>query len=499
MNMSSIANDGQLSSNGRSSLARSKAPFSLALRNETILSSISVLLVVFSFVYYNGSYLLQDPDIYWHLKVGHDILLNRELPTVDLYSYTKYGSPWIAKEWLSQVFLALAYDIAGWRGVAAFAATVSALTVSTLFFCISRRLSAIAALTLCCIAFLLISIGLLARPQLFFFLLCCLSVCYLMDCAEHGDAPWLLAPLVALWANLHASFPIVFVMGALFSVYALFLAEPRNRVRFGAKWCAALLAAFAASGLTPYGFEPSFVAFRIFGSGSIDQIGEWRGIALDGQGVTVLAFVGLAAVILAKARANLLRSAPMALCAFLAIRHVRFIPLFGIVGALTLAAALASAFPCFAAGDNPGGRARLVAPLIAALGSAIGLAVALQYAAPPIPSPRITPAEAYDAAKRMGVTGRVLNAYDFGGFLISRGEKTFIDGRSELYFGDLFERYREMNAGESGGKLSSMLDGFEVSWAIVERDSALSRALLGLPAWRLIYQDDIAEAFLKAR
>jgi len=37
------------------------------------------------------------------------------------------------------------------------------------------------------------------------------------------------------------------------------------------------------------------------------------------------------------------------------------------------------------------------------------------------------------------------------------------------------------------------LDGFEVSWAILERDSALSRALLDLPAWRLIYRDDIAE------
>ena len=499
MNMSSIATDGQLGSNGRSSRAPSKASFSLSIRSERILYSISVFLVVFWFVYCNGSYLLQDPDIYWHVKVGQDILLNHELPLVNSYSYTKYGAHWIAKEWLSQVLFALAYNAAAWRGVAALAAVISALTVSTLYYWISRRLSAIATLPLCCIAFLLMSVGLLARPQLFFFLLSCLSVCYLIDCAEDGDAPWLLAPLVALWANLHASFPIVFVVGALFSIYGLYLAEPRNRVRLGAKWCAALLAAFAASGLTPYGFEPSFVAFRIFGSGSIDQIGEWRGIALDGQGVTVLAFVGLAAAILAKARANLLRSAPVTLCAFLAIRHVRFIPLFGIVGALTLAAPLASAFPRFAAGDNPGGRARLVAPLIAALGSAIGLAAALQYAPPPFPSHRITPAEAYNSAKRMGATGRVLNAYDFGGFLISRGEKTFIDGRSELYFGDLFERYREMNAGESGSKLSSMLDGFEVSWAIVERDSALSRALLGLPAWRLIYQDDIAEVLLKAR
>jgi hypothetical protein len=189
----------------------------------------------------------------------------------------------------------------------------------------------------------------------------------------------------------------------------------------------------------------------------------------------------------------------MALCALLAIRHVRFIPLFGIVGALTLAAPLASAFPRFAAGENPGGRARLFVLLIAVAGSATGLAVALQYAPAPIPSQRITPAGAYDAAKRMGVTGRVLNAYNFGGYLISRGEKTFIDGRSELYFGEHFERYNEMNADESGGKLSSTLDGFEVSWAIVEHDAALSRALLALPAWRLIYQDDIAEVFLKAR
>jgi hypothetical protein len=267
--------------------------------------------------------------------------------------------------------------------------------VNALFF-ISRRLSAVAALSLCCIAFLLISVGLLARPQLFFFLLSCLSVRYLMDCAEDGAAPWLLAPLVALWANLHASFPIVFVMGALFSIYALFLAEPRNRVRLGAQWCAALLAAFAASGLTPYGFEPSFVAFRIFGSGSIDQIGEWRGIAFDGQGVTVLAFVGLAAAVLAKARPNVLRSAPLVLCAFLAIRHVRFIPLFGIAGALILAAPLAAAFPRFAAAENPGGRARVFALLIVVLGSATGLVVALQFAPPPIPSHRITPAEAYD-------------------------------------------------------------------------------------------------------
>ena len=32
------------------------------------------------------------------------------MPYVDIYSYTFTGQPWIAKEWLSQVLMALAYD-----------------------------------------------------------------------------------------------------------------------------------------------------------------------------------------------------------------------------------------------------------------------------------------------------------------------------------------------------------------------------------------------------
>jgi hypothetical protein len=56
----------------------------------------------------SGGALLGDPDSHWHIAVGNWILAHGTVPTVDSFSFTFAGQPWIAKEWLSQVLLALA-------------------------------------------------------------------------------------------------------------------------------------------------------------------------------------------------------------------------------------------------------------------------------------------------------------------------------------------------------------------------------------------------------
>ncbi len=49
---------------------------------------------------------LVDPDMLWHIVVGNWILANHAIPTVDIYSFTAAGRPWVAHEWLSEVILA---------------------------------------------------------------------------------------------------------------------------------------------------------------------------------------------------------------------------------------------------------------------------------------------------------------------------------------------------------------------------------------------------------
>src|SRR6476661_190361 len=79
-----------------------------------------------------GLPLLADPDSHWHVTVGHWIMQHRSVPTIDAYSFTMTGQPWIAKEWGSQVLMALAYDVGGWAGVVALAAAAFGVTSALL-------------------------------------------------------------------------------------------------------------------------------------------------------------------------------------------------------------------------------------------------------------------------------------------------------------------------------------------------------------------------------
>src|SRR5215467_5012278 len=44
-----------------------------------------------------------DPDLWWHIKVGQDIMRIHRWPTNDPYSFTVLGAPWLAHEWLGDV------------------------------------------------------------------------------------------------------------------------------------------------------------------------------------------------------------------------------------------------------------------------------------------------------------------------------------------------------------------------------------------------------------
>jgi len=46
-----------------------------------------------------------DPDVWWHIKNGQTIAVSHHWPTVDSYSFTVYGTPWIAYEWLGDVVI----------------------------------------------------------------------------------------------------------------------------------------------------------------------------------------------------------------------------------------------------------------------------------------------------------------------------------------------------------------------------------------------------------
>ena len=62
--------------------------------------------------------LLRDSDSYWQIRVGQWILDHGAMPYTDVFSFTRFGEPWISSSWLAQVLFAIVYGHSGWAGPA---------------------------------------------------------------------------------------------------------------------------------------------------------------------------------------------------------------------------------------------------------------------------------------------------------------------------------------------------------------------------------------------
>lgn len=189
-----------------------------------------------------------DPDLWMHLRAGRQILETRDVPRVDLYSFSSAGRPWISHEWLFQLLAFLIFSAAGPAGLMLAKAAVGAATLRLLYLAIARRSEALVVrgAVFLVTAGIVVAFGFTCRPQLFTYL----GFAAIVFLWEKGDrrrfdvSPWILVP----WSWLHGGF----VAGA--AVYALVCAGEAVQGRRPVKLAAHLGLALSATLLNPYGF-----------------------------------------------------------------------------------------------------------------------------------------------------------------------------------------------------------------------------------------------------
>jgi len=210
------------------------------------------------------SSLLQDPGTFWHVKVGRQMLGSGEVIRTDPFSFTRYGEPWVAHQWLAECGMA-AVDKLG--GLDALLLVTATLLAGLYTWVASRLLRAGFHLLL---AGVVLALVLLAsshqfhvRPLILTIALLGVSFSLLVD-VEAGRQPlsrlWWLVPLVVLWANLHAG--VLAGIGTLGLVllgwslaWALGKDSPVRHPRDLVALAALLLACGVAVLANPYGLD----------------------------------------------------------------------------------------------------------------------------------------------------------------------------------------------------------------------------------------------------
>lgn len=478
--------------------------------------SLPLALGLAMFVFFNnatGLPLLSDPDSHWHVALGNWILTHRTVPTVDTFSFTFAGQPWIAKEWLSQVLMAVAFNLGGWGGVTALAAAALAVTFALLLRLLLRDLKALPALLITVAAAIMTAPHFLARPHILAFPFILWWVAGLVRAVEERRAPEpLLLVAMLLWANMHGGFTLGLVLAGALALDALFGARDavERRALFMA-WARFGIAAVLVACITPYGPESIVVTLRIFGLGdALSVIAEWR--SPDFQNQVSQELVLLVALYLALSRGvklPLIRLLIVIGLVHLFLRYARNAELLATLAPLIIAPVLARQFPALAPDAQATGLAgRLNALARPAGAAALALAVAIGavFAGVMIrlgtiePPSSTMPAAALAFARDNGLTsGRVLNHYNFGGYLIRAGVPTFIDGRGELYGGDFIKSYAHAVNLKGDESFETVLDRWHIDWTLLTPEQPANQLLAHLPGWRRAYADDAAVIYVRQK
>jgi hypothetical protein len=461
--------------------------------------------------------LLMDGDTGWHIRTGQYIVANRVVPTQDLFSFSRPGAPWFAWEWLSDLWFAALYAVGGLKAIVLFAAALIS-TYATLLvrYAIWRGSNALLAAFVTFLAVGSSTMHFLARPHLFTLIL--VPACMWLieaDRRKNTRWVWLLAPVTAIWTNLHGGFLVFLACLALLvagSAIETFLG--RRRWPDVRRYAALFVACSAASFLNPYGIALHTHIIEYLRADWIrNMVQEFQAPAFRSEGQLQfegLLLMGLVLTGFLLKRRLVTESLWILFLAHSSLASVRHAPLFAAVAGPIVASELSLWWSASSSGIKkssilgilhqigkditPSFRWTSVWPAAVILGLALIDA--------PVKWPRDFPAEAFPVKMvhenvNLLQSGRLLTTDQWGDYMIYSfypRQKVFFDGRSDFYGEKLGQEYFHLLQGAYDWQAILRRHKFDVALLPVEWPLA---SLLKLdPSWKVVKDDSRAVLFI---
>lgn len=448
-----------------------------------------------------------DPDLWYHLKIGEIIWNTHAIPRVDIFSFTANGHPWVAQEWLSQVTLYGVYKFGGYTGLMLSLCALSSLIVVAAFsLCTLYSGNVKVAFLGGLITWMFATVGFAIRPHMigYLFLVCELLILHF---GRSRNSRWFLAlpVLFALWINFHGSF----FFGLLVLAVALFCSFLQvewglvvsRRWEKGQRNSLAIASVLSLAALTfnPLGLKLVVNPIEVMGKLPINlaAVQEWQPPPLsEPRGLALIAVMGLIILVplLRRAEFTIQELLLTALVFGFAVLHARMVFVFGIVAAPVLCRLLTDSWDRYERHrDRPLPNAILIgASVLTCLfvfPSRHNLDLQIEKG---------NPVKALEFIKHAGLSGPMMNEYVYGGYLIWAAPqyKVFIDGRGDIFeLTGVLSEYGDWITVNADPKV--LLNKYHINLCLLSRDTPVTHVLPLVPGWKLLYSDALSAVFAR--
>ena len=465
-----------------------------------------------------------ETDMWWHLRAGEETLLNKEVYSVDTFSFTREGADWINHSWLSQVLMLLIFRAGSYYGLSFWVGVCAVL--SMLFVYMQMKGHPLLRSTVLLFAAVVSSVVWSPRPQIHTLVLFSLLT-YLIfkykGTKEFKYLIWIL-PIFILWGNLHGGY----VLGIIL-LGSVIVGEILNKILFknfadNLSWRQiVILAIFMVSGvlvvlINPFGLDMWRIPFNTVGVETLQNvISEWASPDFHQvfQQPMLWMLLGVFSLIgLSKKNVDGTELVPLIAFSWAALVARRNFGPFAIIAAPIFSKYLASLiddwlsvarqkFPWVnrildkSTQNNrdlkPGIKNMLNLILIGLLLVGVGWKIAdvNEWEFIDGAERNVFPVGAVEWLEDSEISGNLFNDYNWGGYLIwnLRDTPVFVDGRTDLFGDEILNDYLSVMSLQSNW--SEILEEYQINSVLVRSDSDIVRALQNTD-WQIEYQDDIS-------
>jgi hypothetical protein len=449
-----------------------------------------------------------DTDTWWQLKTGEIIWNTHTVPTTDLFSYTTNHHAWIPHEWLSQLLIYGAYRWGGYSGLMLWLCFFSAaLLVAGYTLCSLYSGNSKTAFLGALIIWFFSTTVFAIRPQLVGYLLLVLEL-ILVHLGRTRDPRWFfgLPPLFALWVNCHGSFFLGLLLLGLYLFCSFF--DFQLGLLVSSRWDLgrrrtlvwAFLLSTAALFLNPVGVRQvlyplnTLLRQRIV----VSQITEWMPLQFtDPRGAALLAILGCIFLLVIVRRAELFGHELLMLImgTVLGVSHQRLAVVFGLLAAPIVSRLISTAWDSYTVEqDHPVPNAVLTTLALATVIFTFPSQKDLQRQVADG-----NPVKAVEFIKTHQLSGHMLNAFDYGGYLIWAlpEQPVFLDGRADVYeWSGVLDEFAKWATLQSDP--NALLDKYHVDFCILERGALIANVMPLLPNWKVTYSDEVSVIFVRS-